>query len=147
MNLSHITTYHAGIVQARAYRILKGLMTDALKKHGLSMMQWAIVGLVYDAGKKGIRITELAKKLDTTLAFVTNHINVLESKDLVRRELDEADSRVRVVILNAKHRKSVKSIEKEVRSDLRKVVGDNISLRELAIYVKVLEKISNTHHN
>lgn len=142
MDIKNTTTYHAGIAQARAYRVLKSLMTNSLKKHGLGMMQWSILGLVYESKDKGMRITELAERLDTTLAFVTNHINLLETKGMVTRSVDPVDSRARIVVLKKTHRLTVEQIEREVRSDLRKIVGRNISINELVIYVRVLNKIS-----
>ncbi|CAN5650557.1 hypothetical protein BH23PAT1_BH23PAT1_2260 [soil metagenome] len=147
MDLKNITTYHAGIAQARAYRVLKQLMTTALKKHGLGMMQWAILGLVYEVGAKGIRITDLAARLDTTLAFVTTHINLLETKGMVKRSVDPSDSRARIVVLNKKHRSTIPAIEKQVRRDLRESVGANISTEELGAYVNVLNKIAGLSKN
>src|SRR5690349_9130419 len=85
IDLSSITTYESGVIQSTAYRVLSKCVTDILKKHGLTMMQWFVLGTIYGAGTGGIRITDLSKKVDTGLPFLTNLINLLETKGLVHR--------------------------------------------------------------
>jgi DNA-binding MarR family transcriptional regulator len=147
MNLAQIPTYHAGIVQSRAYRVLKQLMSSLLKKHGLTMMDWAMLGLVYDAGRAGIRITDLATSLDTTKAFVTSHINVLEAKRLVTRAVGSADTRTRIVKISPNARAKVQKIEQQLRTDMRQTLYGSIKPSDLAVYVSVLNQIASVEQN
>lgn len=142
MDLSSIRTYHAGLAQSKAYRVLRLLMAKLLKKHDLTMMQWAVIGLVYEAGSKGVRISDLAKQVDTTLAFITNTVNTLVAKDTLVRHTDPKDSRVRIVTIAPKYARSVMVIERELRRDMREVLGSDIPLKELAIYLKVLDQLA-----
>lgn len=107
------------------------------------MMDWAVLGLVYDAGKAGIRITDLAVRLDTTKAFVTNHVNLLEAKHFVTRTTDTSDTRAKVVRINPRARKKVMDIEKTLRTDMRRNLYDTIQPKDLEVYVKVLEQIAS----
>ncbi|MDQ2973536.1 MAG: hypothetical protein M3Q79_03585, partial [bacterium] len=57
LDLSKIATYQSGVVQTTAYRSLKKLTDSCLQKHGITTMQWFVIGSVYDAGHEGVRIT------------------------------------------------------------------------------------------
>ena len=147
MDLTRIPTYHAGIAQSKAYRILRQLMASLLKKHGLTMMDWAMLGLVYEAGKKGVRITSLAEQLDTTKAFVTTHINLLEAKELVTRGVDASDTRAKIVKIHSGAKSTVQKIEAELRADMSKNLYSVISPADLSAYVKVLNQIASINVN
>jgi DNA-binding MarR family transcriptional regulator len=141
--LSHLTTYQAGAFQSRAYRELKLIMHRILKPHGLTMMQWSVLGFVADAGKKGVRITTLAESLDSTQAFITNTVNTLEYKGFVERSVDKTDSRARKVALAAGKNKLVQKIELEVRAEMRKDIYSKVTPEQLQTYVYVLTKFAN----
>ena len=140
--LSTITTYQAGVYQSRAYRQLKVLKNRILEPHGLSMMQWSVLGFIYDSGKTGVRITSLAKSLDTTQAFITNTVNALEAKGLVVRTVDAHDKRASAVTLKPEHKQLVQKIEAAVRAELRKDLYSRVTPEELKTYVNVLIKFS-----
>ena len=142
MDLSKIPTYHAGIAQSRAHRSLGVLIAGWLKKYDVTMLQWFMLGLVYDAGSKGIRITDIAAQLDTTKAFVTKHINILEAKALVIRSIDAKDTRSRIVNLTPAARPQVEEIEQALRADMRSTIYKSIKPDELAIYIKVMSQLA-----
>ena len=142
MDLSQVPTYRAGIAQSKAHRALSVMVTRLLKKHDISMLQWFILGLVHDAGKRGIRITDIAIELDTTKAFVTKNINLLEAKQLVSRSIGTKDTRSRIVILTPQARPLAVKIEHELRSDMRANIYQDVQPDELATYVKVLTHLS-----
>lgn len=141
-NLSTITTYQAGVYQSRAFRELQQLTTRILKPYGITMAQWSLLGFVNDAGSDGIRSTELAIKLDTTQAFVTNTVNLLVKKGYVKRRDDISDSRARDIILNTKHIELVQKIEQAVRVALRREIYSKVTADELNTYVNVLIKFA-----
>lgn len=141
-NLSEITTYQASVYQSRAYRNLKRQKDRILKAHGLSMMQWALLGLIYDSGVNGTRITDLAAELDSTQAFTTITVSSLEAKGFVKRKASGSDNRVRDVIVNPNRVALVKKIEADVRDVLRKELYGKVSRQELEVYMNVLIKFS-----
>lgn len=142
MDLSNMPTYHAGIAQSKAHRSLGVLVSGLLKKHQLTMLQWFMLGLIYDAGKKGVRVTDIAKQLDTTKAFVTKHLNILEDNGLITRSVGFKDTRSRIVRLTDETRPKVLKIERELREDMRSSIYQKIKPEELQVYIKVLTQLS-----
>jgi DNA-binding MarR family transcriptional regulator len=142
VSLSQLTTYQAGILHAQSYRQLKRIKNEILGKHGLTMMQWAILGMIHDAGTRGTRMTELAQALDTTNAYVTTTINLLEAKGFVSRLTDEKDTRSKYVSLVPSRRKKIAEIEADVREELRKTLYGKVSRDELETFVRVLAKFA-----
>ena len=143
LELSSISTYRAAVYQARAYRSLKALTARILKPYNLTMMQWVVLGFVYDSGPRGVRITTLADEIKTTQAFITITVNSLEDKKMIIRKVDPQDNRAKTVILDPKHKKLVKKIEADMRTELKKNLYDRITAEELQIYVSVLAKFED----
>lgn len=146
MELKNIPTYQAGIVQSKAYRVLRHMMAELLKQHNLTMMQWSILGLVYEAGSKGIRITDLAEAIDSTKAFITSSVKVLELRGFVTRTTDSVDTRSRIIRIKPGSVALVEKVEQELRGEMRSRMYADISPTELAAYVLVLNKIANLEH-
>ncbi|HVI69570.1 MAG TPA: MarR family transcriptional regulator [Magnetospirillaceae bacterium] len=142
MKLSDTTTYQTTLTQARAHRALKTKLSYFLRPHNLTMMQWAIVGSLYGAGETGMRVSDLAHRLDTSLAFVTTTLNVLEAKAIVSRSSHAQDNRAKIVRLTETFRPSVDSIEKEVSEKLQGWLVPSIGSENLEIYVNVIDKIA-----
>ena len=142
MPLSEFTTYQAGVLQARAYRNLREFMASELKQYGYTMMEWSLVGLVYDyTAEGGARVSQLAKLLDVETSLVTNMLNVLEGKGLIERIVDEKDKRARRELSTHKSEADVKKIEKVLRKDMKTWMGV-VSPRQLLGYVKTLQKLA-----
>lgn len=142
MKLSDTTTYQTTLLQARAHRALKTKMSYFLRPHNLTMMQWAIVGSLHGAGQEGMRVSDLAHQLDTSLAFVTTTLNVLEAKNIVQRDHHTKDNRAKVVRLTDVFTPKVGNIEQEVALKMRDWLFPTIGRDDLETYVNVLDKIS-----
>lgn len=143
MELPNITTYQALVYQSRAQRVIKSLIQQELKKYNLTMMQWSVLGFIYEAGKQGVRISDLARALDTSLAFITNSVNVLEAKGMVYRVGHETDSRSKLVCIDAKYRRKFDGIEKELGDKLWTWLKEHIDTQELAVHLKVVRDIAS----
>ena len=141
-NLAGITTYQSGVAQASAFRVIKRHTAHALRDYNLSCMQWFTIGTALDAGTKGVRISDLAKQLDTTLAYMTTTINLLESRGILNKKAHKFDARTKLVTVKPTYKKTCIEIEAVLRSKLRDMLYKNINAEELANYVKVLYKIS-----
>lgn len=142
MDISSITTYQAGVAQSSAYRNLNKLFSAMLKQHDLTSMQWFVLGTIHDAGTEGIQLTQLSTKLQTGLPFITNTINLLESKGMVERKGSPTDSRSKRVFITDTFRPTCEKIETDLVEKLRGSVYGNIDSDELRIYIKVLSQIS-----
>jgi DNA-binding MarR family transcriptional regulator len=143
-DISQITTYESGVIQSAAHRLTMKIKADFLDQYDLSPTQWFVIGHVYDAGDDGIRLNDLKRILDSTMPFVTNLVNNLESKGLLYKMNTTDDSRVKVAKLNPKHKKLVQEIEAGLREKLRVELysKDSITREELATYISVLYKIT-----
>lgn len=143
-DLSQITTYQSGIAQASAHRLINRVVTDFLLAYGLSPMQWFAIGMIYDASPAGMRLSDLAKVLDTTLPYITNTIALLESKGIVKKLTHTGDSRIKLVSIVANKETMIEEIESGLRERMREELyhEDNISREELATYIRVLYKIN-----
>jgi len=142
LSLASITTYQSGVAQASAFRIVKYHTAHFLRDYNLSCMQWFTIGTVLDAGSEGIRISDLAKKLDTTLAYMTNTINLLESRGILAKRAHQYDARTKLVSVVSAYKKTCAKIEQGLRQRLGEVLYQNLDHTELEDYVKVLYKIS-----
>lgn len=143
LDLANITTYQAGVIQSTAFRVINKVTATMLKEYNLSTMQWFIVGTVYDAGDDGISITDLSRKLDTGISFLTNSINVLELKNMVIRREHSKDNRIRLVHINPSFRPKCTKIEKRLREKMRTTLYDRITRDELNTYIKVLNQLAS----
>lgn len=143
-DLGKITTYQAGVMQAATHRILQKYCDDVLRPYGITKMQWLVIGLVLDAGEAGIRITDLAAKLGTTLAYLTTTINLLESKQMVLRTVKKSDTRTKFVSINLAFAPTCKEIESYLRDELRSTIYAEISPADFRTYMRVLYQLSST---
>lgn len=137
-----MTTYEAGIMQASTHRILQKFCDEVLKPYDISKMQWLIIGTVLDSGKNGIRITDLANKLSTTLSYLTNTINLLESKGMLVRINSPSDERSKMIVVEPMFESKCDEIEKVLREKLRERIYAEVSLKDFETYMKVLQKLS-----
>jgi len=137
-----ITTYQASTMQSQAHRSLNMMKNQILKPYGLTIMQWVVLGNIYDSGKDGIRTSDLARELSTTLAFVTGTVNLLEAKGFVYRRRSLTDNRSSNIIFEPHHEKQFSKIESDLRQQLRKTIYSKIARDELNTYLTVLHKFS-----
>lgn len=137
-----LTTYQAGVLQASAHRGLQKYCDEILRQYGLTKMHWLITGTVLDYGEEGINITDLAQKLSTKLPYLTNTINLLESKNILERRTDENDERTKRVIVAPEFKSKCEEIERTLRNQLRGTIYQNVTPEEFRIYMDVVYKLS-----
>lgn len=133
------TTHYVGLLQARAYRILKKHTAKSLAKFHISTVDWAFLGLLYGE-ESGLRITMIGKQMGVSTPFVTTLVSVLEKKGLIDIALDKKDNRAKLIRLTPKGDKFVEEVESSLRKDVRYLV-EGVSPRDLVGYLRVLKKI------
>lgn len=141
--IQSITSYQSAVIQSRAHRVIKDTLAQALRSHGVTMMQWSVIGLVADAGKNGVRISDLARSLNTSLAFVTTSVNVLEGKSIVFREGHSKDNRAKLVRLNPNFASKVAAIEADVLKYQQATLYSHLNPHDLLVYFKVLQQVAS----
>lgn len=141
--LSELSTYQVGVIEAAAHRALRKHKDELLNGYGITGMEWYIIGTVADAGKQGLRTTDLANMLDTTLGFMTKNLNLLVAKKILIRKANAEDSRSTYVVLNPTYRKTFEEIEYALRAKLRQSVYSLITPEELKTYIQVISKFTD----
>ena len=147
-NLYEITTYQAGATQASVHRVLQKVCDDILEPFGITKMQWLIIGHVLDAGKQGVRISDLASALATTMPYVTTATNILEARGYLQRVNNGKDNRSKLLVLNPDHIARCAEIEAALRRGLRETLYAEIDPEEFRIYIKVLyqlDEVAKSH--
>ncbi|HET9411885.1 MAG TPA: MarR family transcriptional regulator [Candidatus Saccharimonadales bacterium] len=144
MNIKESNTYNDVVLQSRAHRAIKAHLTESLKDHGITMMQWSIIGLVADAGEQGVRISDLAHALDTSLAFITTSVNVLEAKGFVARAGHGQDNRAKLVRLSPEFAPKVGAIEADLKARQNDHLYDGISAKDMNAYFTVLRHLARS---
>ena len=132
-------------MQSSAHRNLQKHCDAVLKDYGISKMQWLIIGSVLDAGRSGVRITELAEKLGTTLPYLTTTVNMLEYKNMLARREYQTDSRSKLIIVAPSFKRQCSEIERVLRDTLRRSIYAQIEPNDLRTYMKVMYKLSKMH--
>ena len=143
VNLGDITTYQAGVAQAAMHRALQKRCDDILKPFGITKMQWLIIGTVLDAGDSGMRLSDMATQLGTTLSYLTNTINLLESRGFVDRRDHESDNRAKMIVIRPEFKDKCADIERTLREGLRKTIYANVNQKDFQTYIKVLYQLKD----
>lgn len=139
--MSAITTYQAGVAQAAAHRSLQKYCDDILAPYGITKMHWLMIGTILDAGNKGIRISDLAHELGTTMGFLSNNLKVLEMQGIVKRIESGTDNRSKLVKVSPKFAAKCPKIEKTLRDGLRNTIYAEVSPEDFRTYMKVLYQL------
>lgn len=141
--LRTITTYQAGVMQASVHRLLQKHSDTVLKPYGITKMHWLIIGTILDTGQKGIRLTDLAKTVGTTMSYLTTTINLLEAKQMIMRADHGGDSRAKLLVINPSFVPKCAEIEATMRKALRESIYAQVNPKEFETYIRVLYQLAN----
>lgn len=142
MDLRNITTYEAGVIQAAMNRKLQKVTDALLKRYGLTKMQWFIIGTILDAGSEGVRLSELADTLGTSMSYLTTAINLLESRGILERKDNEKDTRSKLIAVASDYVPVCRDIETTLRNGLRASIYSKIDPAEFGVYIKVMRELA-----
>lgn len=140
-SLADVTTYQAGAAQAALHRNLQKYCDEILDPFGITKMQWLIIGHVLDAGRVGIRVSDLAKTLGTTIPYLTTGLHLLESKGFVKRQKNRDDSRSVLIVIQPEVIDTCNQIEHTLRKGLRRTVYAKVNQKDFLTYMKVLYQL------
>jgi DNA-binding MarR family transcriptional regulator len=137
-NKALLSTYNAGLLQGKAYRILNAQLTTTLEPFDISITEWKILGQLFDNQK--LQLNEIAKILEVEPPLITKLIDRMEKKKFVHRVTDSGDKRVKTVSITQEGKALIPVIERKVKACLKTAL-DGISLNDLLVYAKVLKTI------
>ena len=133
------TTYRTGLLQDKAYRILKSFTTEALTSYKISTVDWALLGLLYDRSE-GEKPSVLASELGVEAPFVTVLVAGLVERGYLEVRKNTHDSRSKTIFLTKDGRLFVATVEKDLRTKIAPMIA-GIPTSDLIAYLSVLEKI------
>lgn len=136
-------TYRVGLLQTKAYRILKQATTDALAHLEITSTHWAFLGLLDDQ-KKGMRPADAARELIVEAPFVTQMFRELKALGLVESLPDQKDTRAKLISLTTKGKAFVIKTEVYLRKEIKPVIK-NAEMADLLSYIIVLEQIVSNY--
>jgi len=145
VNLSQITTYQAGIIEATCHRNTQKVIDELLKNYDLTTMQWLLIGAIFDNNGAPINLTILAKRLNTGLSYITNMLNLLESKSIVERYTSSNDNRIKSIRIVPSYEETIANIERHLRAVLRNAIYSKVSPEDFKIYLKVMTIIGSNN--
>lgn len=140
--ITNLATYQAGLIEASSHRNTLKICDEVLNSYELTTMQWLLIGAIFDSSSNEIRLTDLADKLNTGLPYLTNMINHLEHRSIIKRLNNKRDSRAKTIILTPKYSKQIPTIEKELRQQLRNSFYSKVSEKDFATYLKVMIELA-----
>jgi DNA-binding MarR family transcriptional regulator len=132
-------TYRVGLLQDKAYRILKQTITKALSPYEITSVHWAFLGLLSD-NSDGMRPNDAAKELGVEAPFVTILFKELEKRNFVESQPDTSDSRAKILCLTKEGRSFVEKTETYLRKEINHIT-QNVSAKDLLGYLTVLDGI------
>lgn len=132
-------TYKSGLLQTKAYRILRGCVNEILEKYSLSTPEWGLMGQVTEK-KDGVRLSEVAGALDVEAPMITVLADQLEKKGLIDRHNHPQDRRAKLLFLTKKGSGTVVEVEALLQKKLRELL-QGLTQEDMVIYSKVLETI------
>ncbi len=120
--------------------LLKRELIEIMKKNNVNVTpeQWAILNRL--AEKQGLTQNELAKVSFKDTANITRIIDKLEGKNLVERQLNPADRRIRKIFITDQGLEMRNLIEPMAEEVLRKATK-NISSKEVKVYNDIAKRI------
>ena len=123
-------------------RQLKREMDFRLAKYGITGVQSAMIGFIYEESrKKDVFAKDIEKNFDIRRASIAGMLQNMEKNGLIKRETIDNDARLRRIVLTDK----ALEIRKEVRKNIRKVekqAVEGLTKEEIRSYVELTKKMS-----
>ena len=137
--LEYRKSYTAGLLQSKAFRILKKKTNEVLEPLGINATDWGALGLLCKE-KEGLRLTDISREVGVKAPYITRSITHLESMGLVSVGVHKEDTRAKIATITPAGKKFVVTAEKLVANQL-KFVFNNVPLRDLLGYVRTLDVV------
>jgi DNA-binding MarR family transcriptional regulator len=129
--------YKLSLLQAKSYRFFKTYITQILKKHKVSLLDFSLLGIIYDNHE--VRLSELAFELGVEPPFITVLVEDLTKKNYITSVVDKEDKRVKKITLTKKGKTFLEKTESETKNDMKALLK-GLSV-EMYIYIKVMQTL------
>jgi DNA-binding MarR family transcriptional regulator len=106
--------YELCLMHVRTDRAMRNMIAKQLDTHGLTMMEWLVIGIVSQAPKEGFSMSQIAQALDVTLPQVTALVNSLTKIGLIKQKVLAVDRRGRQVMITPKGSRLLSRLEQRM---------------------------------
>lgn len=129
------------LMHAKADRALRGVISKAIQKSSLTMTEWLALAVIAEGSKDGMRMGEVARKLDVTLPQVTALVTTLLDKKLCKQHVFADDRRGRQVMATLKGRRLLVGLEVDTERALE-AFSETIDPEQLQAYMATTKLFS-----
>ena len=137
--LEYRKSYTAGLLQSKAFRILKKKTNEVLEPLGVNATDWGVLGLLLKE-KDGLRLTDLSREVGVKAPYITKSITTLAQLGYVSVGVHKEDTRAKIATITKEGKLFVGRAEKLVAKQLQ-FVFKNVPIRDLLGYVRTLDVV------
>ena len=123
-------------------RLLKRNVDIKVTKYGITSVQSAMIGFIYENSKKrDIFAKDIEKVFGLRGATVAGLLQNMEKNDLIERKAVGNDARLRKIVLTKKAMEVRKEVEKSIKN-VEKDAVEGLTKEEVNKYIEITEKMS-----
>jgi len=111
--------------------VVPKLDTELERDHGLSLNQFEVLSLLAQAGRKGLRMSDLASRVILSPSGLTRSVDQLERRGLVSRCVFERDRRGQLATITPEGRTALRKATDSHVQGVRRHFVDHLSRAEL----------------
>lgn len=139
--LQYRKSYKIGLLQTKAFRILKHQTNNALKPFGINATDWAVLGLLLEA-PDGLQLKMLADELGVKQPYMTRSITGLKQLGFVTTEASSKDNRATDARITKKGVVFVNTTEVVIVKKIKPFFSE-VSARNLLGYLQTLIAVAS----
>ena len=123
-------------------RLLKRNTDIEVTKYGITGVQSAMIGFIYEKSrKKDVFAKDIEKAFDLRRASSAGLIQNMEKNGLIKREMVGNDARLRKIVLTEKALELRRKLDKSIKN-IEKKMQEGLTKEEVEKYIELTEKMS-----
>jgi DNA-binding MarR family transcriptional regulator len=130
----------------RLSQVFKVLLWEKAKQHGLSPIQIQLLIFIQHHSSDKSTISYLAQEFNVTKPTISDAIKVLEQKKMIKKLVDEVDTRSYIVLLTTAGKKIVSDTEHFV-NPVTEIVADINQPEKLMLWQNITKLITQLHQS
>ena len=123
-------------------RLLKRNTDIEVTKYGITGVQSAMIGFIYEeTRKKDVFAKDIEKAFDLRRASSAGLIQNMEKNGLIKREMDGNDARLKKIVLTEKALELRRKLDKSIKN-MEKKMQEGLTKEEVEKYVELTKKMA-----
>ncbi len=123
-------------------RLLKRNTDIEVTKYGITGVQSAMIGFIYEQSrKKDVFAKDIEKAFDLRRASSAGLIQNMERNGLIKREMVGNDARLKKIVLTEKALELRKKLDKSIKN-MEKKMQDGLTKEEVEKYIELTKKMA-----